>query len=85
MMRLPARVDTLEMQYVAADPAEPTQDGQGANVLVEMTLEVEGEIFAGRARARDILPCCVAAFIDAASNAEAVRRLRAAPARTKAA
>jgi 2-isopropylmalate synthase len=37
---------------------------------------VEGEIFAGRHRGRDILPCCVAAYIDAASNAEAVRRVR---------
>ncbi|MFN3388363.1 MAG: 2-isopropylmalate synthase [Allosphingosinicella sp.] len=76
MIRVPARVDTLEMQYVAADPDEPAEDGQGANVLVEIAIEVEGEIFAGRARARDILPCCVAAYIDAASNAEAVRRLR---------
>ena len=86
MMRIPARVDTLEMQYVAADPAEEGEGGQGANVLVEMTIEVEGEIFAGRARARDILPCCVSAFIDAASNAEAVRSLRAAaPAQIQAA
>jgi len=86
MMGVPARVDTLDMQYVAADPAEPAQDGQGANVLVEMTIAVDGDIFAGRARARDILPCCVSAFIDAASNAEAVRSLRAAaPARTEAA
>ena len=79
MIRIPARVETLEMQYLAADPNEPNEDGQGANVLVEMTIDVEGEIFAGRARARDILPCGVSAFIDAASNAEAVRALRAAP------
>jgi 2-isopropylmalate synthase len=76
VLRVPARVETLEMQYVAADPAEPAEDGQGANVLVEITIEVDGETFAGRARARDILPSCVAAYIDAASNAEAVRRLR---------
>lgn len=76
MMGLPARVDSLEMQYIAADPDEPAPDGQGANVLVEMTIEVDHEIFAGRARARDILPCCVAAYIDAASNALAVRKLR---------
>ncbi|HEX4737687.1 MAG TPA: 2-isopropylmalate synthase [Allosphingosinicella sp.] len=76
MIRVPAKVETLEMQYLAADPDEPSEDGQGANVLVEMTIDVEGEIFAGRARARDILPCCVSAFIDAASNAEAVRALR---------
>jgi 2-isopropylmalate synthase len=84
MMRVPAKVETLEMQYLAADPGEPNEDGQdangqGANVLVEMTIDCEGEIFAGRARARDILPCCVSAFIDAASNAEAVRALRASP------
>jgi 2-isopropylmalate synthase len=75
-MGVPARVDSLEMQYIAADPSEPAADGQGASVLVEMTIEVEGEIFAGRARARDILPCCVSAYIDAASNAQAVRELR---------
>jgi 2-isopropylmalate synthase len=79
MMRVPARVETLEMQYLAADPDETGPDGQGASVLVEMTIDCEGEIFAGRARARDILPCCVSAFIDAAGNAEAVRALRAAP------
>ncbi|MDB5693199.1 MAG: 2-isopropylmalate synthase, partial [Alphaproteobacteria bacterium] len=89
MMRVPAKVETLEMQYLAADPGEPNVDGpdgdgqdandQGASVLVEMTIDCEGEIFAGRARARDILPCCVSAFIDAAGNAEAVRALRAAP------
>ena len=76
MIRVPARVHALEMQYLAADPDQPASDGQGANVLVEIQIEVEGEIFAGRARARDILPCCVSAYIDAASNAEAVRAVR---------
>ncbi len=76
MIGVPARVDSLEMQYLAADPDEPAADGQGASVLVEMTIEVDGEIFAGRARARDILPCCVSAYIDATSNAQAVRDLR---------
>jgi 2-isopropylmalate synthase len=86
MIRIPARVETLEMQYLAGDPDEQNEDGQGANVLVEMTIDVDGEIFAGRARARDILPCCVSAFIDAASNAEAVRALRVgAPAAIRAA
>jgi 2-isopropylmalate synthase len=86
IMQLPARVDHLEMQYVAADAGEPSEDGQGANVLVEISIDVEGEIFAGRARARDILPCCVAAYIDAASNADAVRRVRGgAPADAQAA
>jgi 2-isopropylmalate synthase len=66
------------MQYIAADPADAGPEGQAANVLVEISIDVEGEIFAGRARARDILPCCVAAYIDAASNAEAVRELRRA-------
>jgi 2-isopropylmalate synthase len=76
VLGLPARVDSLEMQYLAADPDEPADDGQGASVLVEMHVDVEGEIFGGRARARDILPCCVSAYLDALSNAEAVRRLR---------
>lgn len=74
---LPARVHQLDMQYVAIDPDEPAADGQGANVLVEVQVEVDDEIFAGRARARDILPCCVSAYLDAVSNAEAVRRVRA--------
>jgi 2-isopropylmalate synthase len=78
MMRVPARVATLEMHYAAADPAEGPQHGLGAAVLVEMTIDVEGEVFAGKAGARDILPACVAAFVDAASHAEAVRSLRAA-------
>ena len=76
ILGVPARVDSLDMQYIAADPDEPAEDGQGASVLVEITIDVEGEIFAGRARARDILPCCVSAYLDAVSNAEAVRRLR---------
>jgi 2-isopropylmalate synthase len=76
VLGVPARVDSLEMQYLSADPDEPTDDGQGASVLVEMHIDVGGELFAGRARARDILPCCVSAYLDAVSNAEAVRRLR---------
>jgi 2-isopropylmalate synthase len=74
---VPARVEELDMQYIAADPGEAAQDDQGATVLVEIQISVDGEIFAGRARARDILPSCVAAYIDAASNAEAVRGVRA--------
>ena len=58
-------------------PTSPPPDGQASNVLVEISLEVGNEIFAGRARDRDILPCCVAAYIDALSNAEAVQRVRA--------
>ena len=46
-------------------------------MLVEISLEVGDDVFAGRARDRDILPCCVAAYIDALSNAEAVQRVRA--------
>ena len=76
IMSLPARVDHIEMQYLADDAEEPAADGQGAQVLVEIALDVEGEIFAGRYRGRDILPCCVSAYIDAAGNAEAVRRVR---------
>jgi 2-isopropylmalate synthase len=78
IMGIQARVEGLDMQYLATDPDDVAPDGQGANVLVEMQISVEGEIFAGRARERDILPCCVSAFIDAASNAEAVRAVRAA-------
>jgi 2-isopropylmalate synthase len=81
MMDIAARVDSLDMQYIAADPDDRTADGQGASVLVEMTIEVDGEIFAGRARARDIIPCCVSAYIDAASNAQAVLNLRSSNSR----
>jgi 2-isopropylmalate synthase len=77
IMGVPARVDMLDMQYVAADPGDESDNEQGAAVLVEMAIEVDGQFYTGRARARDILPCCVSAYIDAASNAEAVRRMRA--------
>jgi len=76
IMGVPGRVEGLELQYVAADPDEPASDGQGATVLVEMAISVEDESFAGRARARDVLPACVAAYIDAAGNAAAVREIR---------
>ena len=76
VLGMPGRVDSIDMQYLAADPDEPAEDGQGASVLVEMQVDVEGEVFAGRARARDILPSCVSAYLDAISNAAAVRRLR---------
>lgn len=77
MIGVPGRVDSLDLQYIAAEADQAASDGQGASVLVEISIEVDGEIFAGRARARDILPGCVAAYIDAASNAEAVRSVRA--------
>lgn len=73
---VPARVDGIELQYVAADPDEAGGDGQGASVLVEIRIVVDGEAFSGRARDRDILPCCVAAYVDAVSNAAAVARAR---------
>ena len=81
---LPARVHQLDMQYVAADADDPAPGGQATNVLVEISLEVGNEVFAGRARDRDILPCCVAAYIDALSNAEAVQRVRATAATAQA-
>jgi 2-isopropylmalate synthase len=43
-----------------------------------MTVEVGGAVYAGRARARDILPCCVSAYIDAVSNAQAIQAIGAA-------
>ena len=66
------------MQYVAVEAdEEPSADGQAAHVLVEIQIGVEGETYAGRARERDILPTCGAAYLDAIGNAEAVRRVRA--------
>jgi 2-isopropylmalate synthase len=76
IMDLPARVADIDMQYVAADPEETGDDGQGADVLVDLKAEVEGEVFAGRARARDIIPACVGAYVDALNNALAIRRAR---------
>lgn len=77
IMGVPARVDALDLQYIAAEASQECADGQAAKVLVEIVLEVDGQLFSGRARDRDILPCCIAAYIDAASNADAVRRVRA--------
>src|SRR3546814_16879192 len=54
IMGVPARVDKLELQYIAADAGERASDGQGATVLIEIFLEVAGELFSGRARAREI-------------------------------
>ncbi|MEQ8406107.1 MAG: 2-isopropylmalate synthase [Oceanicaulis sp.] len=75
LMDAPGRVEDIDMQYVAADP-EPGAD-QSADVLVELKAEVFGEIFTGRARARDIIPACASAYVDALNNALAVRRRRA--------
>ncbi|MEO1038569.1 MAG: 2-isopropylmalate synthase [Pseudomonadota bacterium] len=77
IMDLPAYVEAIDMQYIAADPAEAEGGEQGAEVLVEMTIGVGGESFAGRLRDRDIIPACVGAYIDALNNAKAVRRRRA--------
>jgi 2-isopropylmalate synthase len=76
IMDLAARVADIDMQYVAADCDETGPDGQGADVLVNLQAEIEGEIFAGRARARDIIPACVGAYVDALNNALAIRRAR---------
>lgn len=84
IMETPGRVEALDMQYIAADPDEaaadnPRVDGQGADVLVEMTVLVDGREYGGRARARDIVPACVTAYIDALNNAIAARSRIAAP------
>lgn len=78
IMDMPARVEAIEMQYIAADPGEPAEDGQGADVLVEIQISAAHGSFAGRARGRDIIPACVGAFIDALNNACAVKRRRKA-------
>ena len=80
IMETPARVEDIDMQYVAADPNDAGEDGQGADVLVDLKASVDGEVFSGRARARDIIPACVSAYIDALNNACAVRRRRKADA-----
>lgn len=77
IMGVNARVEALELHYLAAERA-PEDMRQSASVLVEIGLAIEGEVYRGRARGLDIIPCCVAAFIDAANNAEAVRGAMAA-------
>lgn len=77
MMEAPARVEDIDMQYVAAEPDASGAADQAADVLVELKAEVFGEIFTGRARARDIIPACASAYVDALNNALAVRRRRA--------
>jgi 2-isopropylmalate synthase len=78
IMDLPGRVSDIDMQYIADDEEDPVTGQQGAEVLVELTVEVDHETFAGRASARDIIPACASAYVDALNNALAVRRQRAA-------
>jgi 2-isopropylmalate synthase len=68
------RVKELEIRYDATDPAAA---GGDMNVLVQMRISVDGETFAGSARARDVLPCCVAAYIDAARSSRAPQSINA--------
>jgi 2-isopropylmalate synthase len=77
IMEAPGRVEDIDMQYVAAEPDATAGADQAADVLVELKAEVFGEIFTGRARARDIIPACASAYVDALNNALAVRRRRA--------
>jgi 2-isopropylmalate synthase len=76
IMETPARVDDIDMQYIAADADDSGTGDQGADVLVDLKAEIGGEIFSGRARARDIIPACVGAYVDALNNALAMRRAR---------
>ena len=78
IMEAPARVADIDMQYVAAEADDHAPDSQGADVLVELKADVDGEIVSGRARARDIIPACAEAYVDALNNALALRRARAA-------
>ena len=79
---------------LATTPAEARQAAEalGGPVVVKAQVLTGGRGKAGgiqladspedaEARARDILPCCVSAYIDAASNAQAVRDLRESNAR----
>lgn len=70
-------VETIDMQYIAAEADEAGSKAQIADVLIEMTVSNSGESYTGRARNRDILPACVSAYIDALCNASAVARHRA--------
>ena len=72
IMGVSARVDGLELHYLAAERL-PGDMAQSASVLVEIILAIDGQLYQGRARGLDIIPCCVAAYIDAANNAAAVK------------
>lgn len=76
IMGIEARVSTLGVRYVASDSAGSTKNASLMNVIANISIEVDGETFIGHARECDLLPCCIAAFIDAASNAQSVRRIR---------
>lgn len=76
IMGVSARVDGLELHYLAAERS-PDDMTQSASVLVEIILAIDGHAFTGRARGLDIIPCCVAAYIDASNNAAAVRSMPA--------
>lgn len=78
IMGVNARVDGLELHYLAAERL-PGDMAQSASVLVEIILAIDGQLYQGRARGLDIIPCCVAAYIDAANNAAAVKSVPIAP------
>lgn len=63
IMGVAGRVRSLDLHYAAGDGDENTE------VVVDISLAVGEEVFAGQARARDVLPGCVAAYIDAADAA----------------
>ncbi|WP_019962205.1 2-isopropylmalate synthase [Woodsholea maritima] len=67
-----ARVSAIDMHYIAMDPEPVASDPQRADVLVDIEIEAFGGLYQGRARARDIMPACVNAYLDALSNGEAV-------------
>jgi len=73
MMGVPARVCGLDVKFAAPEAEAPQGGGIAASVLVHVTIEADGETFAGRAHGHDILHACVSAYVDAAGNASAAR------------
>jgi len=73
IMDIEAHVDDLDLQYIAAECDESASDKQSAEVLVEISVLVAGERYAGRAVGRDVVPVCVTAFIDALNNAKTLQ------------
>jgi 2-isopropylmalate synthase len=68
IMDVPARVTALDLQYIADDADANAPNQQGADVLVEIEIFAEDDVYHGRHRGRDVIPVCVSAYIDALNN-----------------
>lgn len=75
MIGLAAVVTKLEIDYRAPFPPQPGEDQLPAEVLVDITVLVDGETFRGAGRSADLLRSCASAYLRALSAAEQATRL----------